>query len=144
MRFRPVTAVLALAILAPPVAAAPPVRSEALSPAESARRDAVERFLRARLFAAEGEFQEALKEFRLVDQLMLLSKHQDIQIQVSKKVLGGKLELLGSGTFSGAQSQGSVGAKLYLRERLFLEFATTPGNEQNPMSGRLGWQVPLE
>ena len=64
MRFRPVTAVLALAILAPPVAAAPPVRSEALSPAESARRDAVERFLRARLFAAEGEFQEALKEFR--------------------------------------------------------------------------------
>jgi len=88
--------------------------------------------------------QEALKEFRLVDQLMLLSKHQDIQIQVSKKVLGGKLELLGSGTFSGAQSQGSVGAKLYLRERLFLEFATTPGNEQNPMSGRLGWQVPLE
>lgn len=64
MRFRPAVAALALAILAPPATAAPPARSEALSPEESARRDAVERFLRARLFAAEGEFQEALKEFR--------------------------------------------------------------------------------
>ena len=64
MRFRPAAAALALAILARPLAAAPPARSEALSPAESSRRDAVERFLRARLFAAEGEFQEALKEFR--------------------------------------------------------------------------------
>ncbi len=64
MRFRPTVAALALAILAPPATAAPPARSETLSPDESARRDAVERFLRARLFAAEGEFQEALKEFR--------------------------------------------------------------------------------
>lgn len=64
MRFRPALVVLSLAILAPPLAADSPVRSEALSPAESARRDAVERFLRARLFAADGEFQEALKEFR--------------------------------------------------------------------------------
>lgn len=64
MRIRPAAAALALAILARPLAAAPPARSEALSPAESSRRDAVERFLRARLFAAEGEFQEALKEFR--------------------------------------------------------------------------------
>lgn len=64
MRFRPAATALALAILARSLAAAPPARSEALSPAESSRRDAVERFLRARLFAAEGEFQEALKEFR--------------------------------------------------------------------------------
>ncbi len=64
MRFRPAIVVLALATLAPPLAAESPVRSETLSPAESARRDAVERFLRARLFAADGEFQEALKEFR--------------------------------------------------------------------------------
>jgi tetratricopeptide (TPR) repeat protein len=64
MRFRPAVLALAIATLAPPVTAAPPARSEALGPAESARRDAVERFLRARLFAADGEFQEALKEFR--------------------------------------------------------------------------------
>lgn len=64
MRFRPVFVVLALATFAAPLGAVPPVRSEALSPVESARRDAVERFLRARLFAADGEFQEALKEFR--------------------------------------------------------------------------------
>lgn len=64
MRFRPASAALALALLASPLAAEPPVRSEALSPSESSRRDAVERFLRARLFAADGEFQEALKEFR--------------------------------------------------------------------------------
>lgn len=64
MRIRPALAVLSLGLLASPLPAAPPVRSEALGPAESARRDAVERFLRARLFAAEGEFQEALKEFR--------------------------------------------------------------------------------
>jgi len=64
MRIRPAFVALPLALLAPPLPAAPPARSEALSPAESARRDAVERFLRARLFASEGEFQEALKEFR--------------------------------------------------------------------------------
>ena len=64
MRFRPVFVVLAVAILATPLHAVPPARSEALSQVESARRDAVERFLRARLFAADGEFQEALKEFR--------------------------------------------------------------------------------
>ena len=64
MRIRSAPVALALALLAPPLAAEPPVRSEALSPGESARRDAVERFLRARLFAADGEFQEALKEFR--------------------------------------------------------------------------------
>lgn len=64
MNFRPVAAALVLATLASPLQAAPPARSEALSPAESARRDATERFLRARLFAADGEFQEALKEFR--------------------------------------------------------------------------------
>lgn len=64
MRFRFAVAGFALATFAPPLAAAPPVRSEALSPAESAQRDAVERFLRARLFALDGEFQEALKEFR--------------------------------------------------------------------------------
>ena len=64
MRIRPALVALPLALLAPPLPAAPPARSEALSPAESARRDAVERFLRARLFASEGEFQEALKEFR--------------------------------------------------------------------------------
>ena len=57
------TAALVLALTSS-VATAQPVRSEALSPAESARRDAVERYLRARLFAADGEFQEALKEFR--------------------------------------------------------------------------------
>ena len=64
MNFRPVAAALVFATLASPLQAAPPARSEALSPVESARRDAVERFLRARLFAADGEFQEALKEFR--------------------------------------------------------------------------------
>lgn len=64
MNFRRAAAVLAFATLASPLAAAPPARTEALSPAESARRDAVERFLRARLFAADGEFQESLKEFR--------------------------------------------------------------------------------
>jgi len=67
MRIRPSTVLpvlLALATSAAPLAAVPPVRSEALGPAESARRDAVERYLRARLFAADGEFQEALKEFR--------------------------------------------------------------------------------
>lgn len=64
MRIRFAAATLALATLAQPVAAAPPVRSEGLSPAESAQRDAVERFLRARLFALDGEFQESLKEFR--------------------------------------------------------------------------------
>lgn len=88
--------------------------------------------------------EKALKEFQLVDQLQLLSQHQDVKVQVSKKVLGGKLELLGSGTFSGADTQGSLGAKLYLRERLFFEFSTTQGNERNPMSSRLGWQVPLD
>jgi tetratricopeptide (TPR) repeat protein len=64
MSFRPVAAALVLATLVFPLEAAPPSRPVALSPAESARRDAVERFLRARLFAADGEFQEALKEFR--------------------------------------------------------------------------------
>lgn len=64
MRFRFAAVTLAFAIPAVPLAAAPPARSEALSPAESAQRDAVERFLRARLFALDGEFQEALKEFR--------------------------------------------------------------------------------
>ncbi|MBM4319609.1 MAG: hypothetical protein FJ125_06540, partial [Deltaproteobacteria bacterium] len=89
--------------------------------------------------------EKALKQFQLVDQLQLLSQHQDVKVQVSKKVLGGKLELLGSGTFSGqAETQGSLGAKLYLRERLFLEFSTTQDHEQNPMSSRLGWQVPLD
>ena len=56
--------VLVLLLRPAPAPAAPPVRSEALTPAESAGRDAIERFLRARLFAADGEFQEALKEFR--------------------------------------------------------------------------------
>lgn len=56
--------VLATFLFSRPLPAAPPVRSEALTPAESAGRDAVERFLRARLFAADGEFQESLKEFR--------------------------------------------------------------------------------
>lgn len=64
MSFRTAAVVLALVALAAPLHAVPPVRSEALGPVESARRDAVERFLRARLFAADGEFQEALKEFR--------------------------------------------------------------------------------
>lgn len=64
MRFGFAAVALAFAIPVLPLAAAPPARSEALSPAESAQRDAVERFLRARLFALDGEFQEALKEFR--------------------------------------------------------------------------------
>ena len=64
MNFRPAAVVFALATFAAPLGAVPPVRSEALGPVESASRDAVERFLRARLFAADGEFQEALKEFR--------------------------------------------------------------------------------
>ncbi len=88
--------------------------------------------------------EEALKEVRLVDRLTLLARRQDVEVRVSKKMLGGKLELLGSGTFSGAQSEQSLGLKLYLRERLFLELTTTPGSDHNPMSGRLGWQIPLE
>ena len=66
MKMRRSAALPALATLlwSAPLPAAPPVRSEALTPAESAGRDAVERFLRARLFAADGEFQESLKEFR--------------------------------------------------------------------------------
>ena len=86
----------------------------------------------------------ALRKFQLVDQLSLLAKRRDVKVEISKKVLGGKLELLGSGTFSGAESEQSLGAKLYLRDRLFLEFSTTPGSDHNPMTGRLGWQVPMD
>ena len=64
MRLRFARVAFSFALVALPAVAEPPLRSQALDPAESARRDAVERFLRARLFAADGEFQEALKEFR--------------------------------------------------------------------------------
>ena len=88
--------------------------------------------------------QEALSKFRLVDQLSLFAQRQDVKVQVRKRVLGGKLELLGQGTFSGADSEQSLGAKLYLRDQLFLELSTTPGSDHNPLSSRLGWQVPLD
>ncbi len=88
--------------------------------------------------------EEALKRFRLVDQLSLYAQRQDVRVQVTKRVLGGKLELLGTGTFSGGESEQSLGAKLYLREHLFLELSTTPGSDHTPMSSRLGWQIPLD
>lgn len=59
---------LALAVLVflPPAspAGAQGKAAAPLGAAELAQRDATERFLRARLLAAEGEFSEALKEFR--------------------------------------------------------------------------------
>jgi len=88
--------------------------------------------------------EEALSKVRLVDQLSLFAQRQDVKVQVKKRVLGGKLELLGQSTFSGAESEQSLGAKLYLRDQLFLELATTPGSDHNPLSSRLGWQVPLD
>ena len=46
------------------LAAPPPEAGKALSPVESARRDSMEHYLRAKLMVTDGEVTEALKEFR--------------------------------------------------------------------------------
>lgn len=56
---------LALVAATPAVLAAGEPPSPPLTRAEVSRRDATEHFLKARLLAADGEFTEALKEFRL-------------------------------------------------------------------------------
>ncbi len=40
------------------------IRPSALTPAQTAQRDAIEHYMRARFFAADGEFESSLKEFR--------------------------------------------------------------------------------
>lgn len=69
----PIRLVLSLALVllaaAAPAGAAGEPAAPPLTAAEVARRDATEHFISARLLAADGEFTEALKEFRLAIEL---------------------------------------------------------------------------